>query len=493
MFLFFSDLSYNKTMKTETEENKRIRVIIDSDVANEIDDQFAISYALARPDKLKVEAITLAPFRVSWQKNLTIRDGMIDSKNEADRLLRLFGFKYSSENPFVYFGSTGFVSEGFNESSPAVEKIIELAKENEPLYICCLGTLTNVAMALRIAPKIASKIKVVWLGTDNILLDKFQDANYRKDILAFEEVAKSKVDFTIFPTFLARSFVTSVYEFERNIQENSVTRYLSSIIKRFRFTEENLGLKVIYDIGPISFLINREKFGEKMVPARLLLKNDQQKCSNSRKVNCVTSVPKNFFVWSDFLESVNKIEGAGFKSRVFFVSDTHFGEESKVRRKLVPFKSVEEMDKELVKRWNNKVGANDIVYHLGDFGNYDVINQLNGRITLICGNYEKAEFRKDFKNFRKKLLQLGFVDVIRDGMYLDESVLGEKVYLTHKPSDHAADCKTIFGHVHTLSLVKEFGFNVCVTYHYFAPVSAETAKRYLKFLNTSADEDVFIG
>ena len=344
----------------------KIRLVIDSDVANEVDDQFALSYALSRRNKLKIEAITIAPYRVSWQKGLSVRDGAIDSKNEADRLLRLFGFKYSAKNPFVYLGCSGFLSEGYNETNPAVQKIIELANVGDDLYICCLGTLTNVAMALRLAPEIASKIKIVWLGTDNVLLEKFTDANYRKDVLAFNEVVASSVDFTIFPTFLARAFVTSIYEFPRNIKDNDVTRYLASIVNRFVHIEENWGIKIIRLVSP-----------------DLLLKEGKVKYPKGRMINCVTSVPKHSYVWKDFLSSVNKIKGGLYKPRVFFVSDTHFGQASRVERNLVPFKSVEEMNKELVRRWNNKVAPNDIVYHLGDFGDYDFVKQLNGKITLI--------------------------------------------------------------------------------------------------------------
>ncbi len=480
-------------MAKKTEQKKKIRMIIDSDVANEIDDQFAISYALSRKEELDVLAITLAPFRVTWQKNVSIRDGMIDSKNEADRILRLFGIKYTAKEPFVYFGCDGFLSEGYDSKNPAVEKIISLAKKEDELYICCLGTLTNVAMALRIAPKIASKIKIIWMGTDNVLLDQFQDSNYSKDKVAFNEIVASDVSFTVFPSYLARNFVTSVYEFERNIEENNVTRYLASIMSRFKFNEENWGIKTIYDIGPIAYLLNKSQFTSKMIAPDILLKDGKVNYPKGRKINYITTIPRHSFVWTDFLSSINKVEDHFLKNKVFFVSDTHFGEESKVKRKLVPFKTVEEMDKELVKRWNNKVGQNDIVYHIGDFGTLEKVKQLNGKITLICGNYEKDEYGKDFEGFKKKLLKLGFVDVIENGMYLDKSVLGERVYLTHKPSNHAKDCKTIFGHVHTLSLVKEFGFNVCVTFHYYAPVSAETAKGYLKHLNSSADIDVFMG
>ncbi len=476
-------------MEKKTEEVKKIKVIIDSDVANEIDDQFAISYALSRLDELDVEAITLSPYRVSWQKNLSIRDGMIDSKNEADRILRLFGFKYSAKNPFVYFGSTGFLSEGYNETSPAVEKIIKTAKKEDCTYICCLGTLTNIAMALRIEPNIASKIKVVWLGTDNVMLDQFLDSNYSKDIQSFNEVVASEVDLTVFPSYLARNFVTSVYEFERNLKENNVTRYLVSIMNRFKFTEENWGIKTIYDIGPVAYLLNKNKFVVKSISPDVLLKGEKVAYPKGRKINYIACIPKNSFVWTDFLNSVNKIKGGAFKPKTFFVSDTHFSDESKIRKKLVPFKSVDEMNKELIKRWNNKVAPNDIVYHLGDFGDYEIIKQLNGRVTLVCGNHEKGDYRKDFEDFKQRLLKLGFADVVEEGMYLDKSILGEKVYLAHKPTERAKDCKTIFGHARTVSLVQNYGFNVCASYHYYAPVSVDTAQRYLKYIDASSEDD----
>ena len=475
-------------MKKKTEEIKKIKIIIDSDVANEIDDQFAISYALSRPEELQVLAITLAPYRVTWQKNLTIRDGMVDSKNEADRILRLFGIKYNAKDPLVYFGCDGFLSEGFNGTSPAVEKIIKTAKKEDCVYVVCIGTLTNVAMALRQAPKIASKIKIVWMGTDNIMLDHFKDSNYCKDVAAFDEVISHDVDFTVFPSYLARNFVTSVYEFERNIEKNNVTSYLASIMTRFRFNEENWGIKTIYDIGPIAYLLNKSKFTTKVISPDVLLKDGKVAYPKGRKVNYITAIPPHSYVWTDFLSSVNKVKGGAFKSKIFFVSDTHFGDESKVRKNLVPFGSVEEMNKEIIKRWNNKVGQNDVVYHMGDFGDYELVRQLNGKITLICGNHEKADYRKDFETFKRRLQKLGFADVIEEGMYLDESVLGEKVYLTHKPSKHVKGCKSIFGHAHTVSLVQEYGFNACASYHYFAPISVDTAKRYLKYIGNGTDE-----
>ena len=475
-------------MKKKKEEEK-IKLVIDSDVSNEIDDQFALSYALSRQDVFDIEAITIAPFRVVWQKNLSIREGMIDSKNEAERILRLFGKKWSTKDPLVLFGSEGFISDGFKKKSQGVDKIIKLAKKYDDLYICALGTLTNVAMVIRQAPRIVKKLHVVWMGTDNLMLDKFQDTNYTMDKVAFQEVMASDIDITIFPTYMARGFVTSKYEFERNITSNSVTQYLSSIINKFQFTEENMGLKTIYDIGPVAYLLNKDKFTTKAISPKVLIKEGKVDVASDRKVTYITAVPKHYFIWTDFLNAINSNKEMFAKPKFFFISDTHFGDENKIRKHTVPFRDVAEMDAELRRRWNNKVGPNDIVYHLGDFGNYEMVKKLNGKVILICGNYEQAIYRRNFEDFKKNLLELGFADVIEDGLYLDEKLFGEKVYLTHMPEDRVTDCKTIFGHLHSASLVKPFGFNVACAFHYFAPLAADTAKRYLDFVDSYKNSD----
>ena len=58
---------------------------------------------------------------------------------------------------------------------------------------------------------------------------------------------------------------------------------------------------------------------------------------------------------------------------VFLVSDTHFGHAGVCRftrddgvTKLRPWTDPDEMDEEMVKRWNETVKPNDKVYHLGD-------------------------------------------------------------------------------------------------------------------------------
>lgn len=44
------------------------------------------------------------------------------------------------------------------------------------------------------------------------------------------------------------------------------------------------------------------------------------------------------------------------KQKIFFTSDLHFGHENVLSFDNRPFETVEEMDDELIKRWNDKVG-----------------------------------------------------------------------------------------------------------------------------------------
>ena len=82
--------------------------------------------------------------------------------------------------------------------------------------------------------------------------------------------------------------------------------------------------------------------------------------------------------------------------RVLFTADLHFGHENVIQFDNRPFSSVEEMDKELIRRWNNKVEKCDLVYVLGDMiwktKNDEaeaIIKSLNGQIILIRGNHDR--------------------------------------------------------------------------------------------------------
>jgi calcineurin-like phosphoesterase family protein len=84
---------------------------------------------------------------------------------------------------------------------------------------------------------------------------------------------------------------------------------------------------------------------------------------------------------------------------VFLVSDTHFGHAGVCKfmrndgvTKLRPWDNPEEMDEEMVKRWNETVRPNDKVYHLGDVvinrKALSIMRRLKGDKVLIRGNHD---------------------------------------------------------------------------------------------------------
>lgn len=80
---------------------------------------------------------------------------------------------------------------------------------------------------------------------------------------------------------------------------------------------------------------------------------------------------------------------------IYFTSDLHIGHANIIKLDGRPFETIQEMDKEIIRRWNNKVDEEDTVYILGDIlwksknnEAYDIINSLHGKKILIIGNHD---------------------------------------------------------------------------------------------------------
>lgn len=77
-----------------------------------------------------------------------------------------------------------------------------------------------------------------------------------------------------------------------------------------------------------------------------------------------------------------------------FYSDPHFGHANIIKHANRPFAEIEEMNAELIARYQSEVGDNDFVMWLGDCAwsmplLRDVLNALPGRKGLIRGNHDK--------------------------------------------------------------------------------------------------------
>jgi calcineurin-like phosphoesterase family protein len=78
---------------------------------------------------------------------------------------------------------------------------------------------------------------------------------------------------------------------------------------------------------------------------------------------------------------------------IYFTSDTHFGHGGALGLYRRPFGSVGAMNAGIVQRWNETVGPEDEVWHLGDFAIRqrasvvaELLGRLHGRKHLVTGN-----------------------------------------------------------------------------------------------------------
>jgi inosine-uridine nucleoside N-ribohydrolase len=143
---------------------ERIRVILDTDANNELDDQHAIAHLLFNSHLFDVEGITV---------NRTRAGGGIERHHaEAARIVELCGM--SGRFPLRRGASGSFEQirgelgrPGF-DGQDAVDLILARARARDPrpLVLLPIGKLTNVALALAKDPAIAAKLRVSWLGSN---------------------------------------------------------------------------------------------------------------------------------------------------------------------------------------------------------------------------------------------------------------------------------------------------------------------------------------
>ena len=176
--------------------------------------------------------------------------------------------------------------------------------------------------------------------------------------------------------------------------------------------------------------------------------------------------------------------------KVFFTSDTHFNHANIIGFCSRPFKNVDEMNETLITNWNRVVGADDIVFHLGDFclgGSAEwtnVLNRLNGKIYLIVGNHDMKNLRQSYYDRFEEIVMQKHIEIGK-----------QKIYLNHCPflcyGGAYKDTWQLFGHVHTcknntgkdasrLNMLFPTQYDVGVDNNNFTPISFDQVKAIIQ-------------
>ena len=166
---------------------------------------------------------------------------------------------------------------------------------------------------------------------------------------------------------------------------------------------------------------------------------------------------------------------------VFLVSDTHFGHAGVCRflcddgvTKIRPWNDPDEMDEEMVKRWNETVKPTDKVYHLGDVvinrKALSLLHRLNGDKVLIKGNHDIFKLGDYVQYFRD----------IRGYHVMNKMILS---HVPIHPESRGRFTANIHGHLHQRRVMRDsehggkeidpFYFNVSVEQIDFRPILFE--------------------
>lgn len=240
----------------------KIKVIIDTDYDNELDDYFALTYLLKSLDKFDLQAITIAPFSHNGEIE-KIKDNNISSYNNVLKTLELLNLNEYKEK--VYIGASNYLN---NEmiGNDASDQIIKIARENEFTTIIAIGAITNVAIALLKAEDIQDKIHIIWLGGNAIdYKDKNNEYNFIQDVKAAEVVVNSKAKLSIIPCKGVASYMISSYpELDKYLpDDNGINNFLKERVKyvvtnKWGWNINGFGL-ILWDVSAIALALKVKK------------------------------------------------------------------------------------------------------------------------------------------------------------------------------------------------------------------------------------------
>ncbi len=250
----------NQYFQNLTPPAGKIDVVLDTDAYNEIDDQYAISYMVLKPQKFNVKGICAAPFS---KKNTTPDLGMEQSYQEIFKLLDLA--RKPELKSLVLRGSKSFLpDEATPVDSPAAEFMAHLANEyspEHPLYVVAIGAITNVASAILKNPKIAENCVLVWLGGHACHIPKAAaEYNMKQDVAAARVVMGCGAPLVQLPCAgVVEHFSTTKYELQHWLKgKNALCDYLCE--NTIRYTEALAPYKTwskpIWDVTALAWLCN---------------------------------------------------------------------------------------------------------------------------------------------------------------------------------------------------------------------------------------------
>lgn len=230
-------------------KGKQIRVLIDSDARNEIDDTWAIALALLSPERFKIEGFVAANFDNSRPEGGL--DSIEASRREIETLLQKAGM--AGRYP-VLRGSPPMRYQYEPSESEGVDFIIAKAMAStpeDPLWVVGLGASTDIASAYLKEPRIAERVVVFWHFRTQWPA-KCWNFNVIGDVRAARLVFHSDLSFVLFDT--GTHLYCPMSESQAFTSCGDLGKYLHQY--RYESSWYQDPKKGFYDLGDIAALVD---------------------------------------------------------------------------------------------------------------------------------------------------------------------------------------------------------------------------------------------
>ena len=216
--------------KFQVPEEKRVRLITDTDAKNEADDDFAVVQALLSP---KIENVGL----VGAHYGSRDLDGMEKSVTELKTIVDKMGF--TGNIPILHGAPHAMSNMADPVESEASDFIIQEAMKNDerPLFAIFLGPLTDLAAAYLIEPRIAKRLTAIWIG-GGAYPNGGEEFNLGNDIRAANVILSSDIELWQVPKNVYEMMPVSFAELEYRVRPcGEIGRYLCEQLMEHAMTE----------------------------------------------------------------------------------------------------------------------------------------------------------------------------------------------------------------------------------------------------------------
>lgn len=286
-----------------------VRAVLDTDTFNEIDDQFALVQMLLSPDRISLEAVYAAPFTNS--RAGTPGRGM---ELSHDEILRLLDRMDVASDDFVFRGAQDYIgTSGGAVGSPAVDDLIARARASDPanpLHVVAIGAITNVSSALMLAPDIAERVVVVWLGGHAPYWPHTREFNMRQDIRGAQHLLDCGVPLVLVPCMgVASHLHSTVPEIEAHVMPYG--RIGAFLAQRFKeYHSDHVGFsKEIWDMAPVGWLLSSDWVPSDIIPAPILTSEGTWSFDPSRHpIRCATRIDRDAIMRDFFAKLRDRVQ-----------------------------------------------------------------------------------------------------------------------------------------------------------------------------------------